>query len=237
MKLSYYKEMDIAINRLATTAKLLKNELDLYTKANFNPNQPRVPSGNHDGGQWTDSGGGGSRRNPVRNTRPIRSPNTKPKNPNIGTVEQPTTRAKAGSGRSVIINHGGKYTETRKGGSLAWRNNNPGNLRPGKFSTRHGAVGESGGFSVFPDEATGDAAQKALLKSPKYISLTVDEAIKRRSPDNENDTQRIQLLVRKFTGLSGKEKIEDLNNSQFESLAKAIKRSEGWKVGEVSIRR
>jgi hypothetical protein len=29
-------------------------------KANFNPNQPRVPAGNPDGGQWTDGGGGGS---------------------------------------------------------------------------------------------------------------------------------------------------------------------------------
>jgi hypothetical protein len=28
-------------------------------KAGFNPNQPRVPAGNPDGGQWTDSGGGG----------------------------------------------------------------------------------------------------------------------------------------------------------------------------------
>jgi hypothetical protein len=26
-------------------------------KANFNPNQPRVPAGNSDGGQWTDGGG------------------------------------------------------------------------------------------------------------------------------------------------------------------------------------
>lgn len=29
-------------------------------KAGFNPNQPRVPSGDPDGGQWTGSGGGGS---------------------------------------------------------------------------------------------------------------------------------------------------------------------------------
>lgn len=28
-------------------------------KANFNANQPRVPAGNPDGGQWTDGGGGG----------------------------------------------------------------------------------------------------------------------------------------------------------------------------------
>ena len=28
-------------------------------KAGFNPNQPRVPAGNPDGGEWTGSGGGG----------------------------------------------------------------------------------------------------------------------------------------------------------------------------------
>lgn len=35
-------------------------------KGGFDPNQPRVPAGNPDGGQWTGSGsgGGGSRRNP-----------------------------------------------------------------------------------------------------------------------------------------------------------------------------
>jgi len=30
----------------------------LGRKANFNPDQPRVPAGNPDGGQWTDGGGG-----------------------------------------------------------------------------------------------------------------------------------------------------------------------------------
>ncbi len=29
----------------------------LYTKAGYDPNQPRVPAGNPDGGQWTDTGG------------------------------------------------------------------------------------------------------------------------------------------------------------------------------------
>lgn len=29
-------------------------------KANFDPNQPRVPAGNPDGGQWTDAGSGGA---------------------------------------------------------------------------------------------------------------------------------------------------------------------------------
>ena len=34
-------------------------QLVLAFKAGFNPNQPRVPAGNPDGGRWTGSGGGG----------------------------------------------------------------------------------------------------------------------------------------------------------------------------------
>ncbi|HET7446782.1 MAG TPA: hypothetical protein VFJ49_02510 [Methyloceanibacter sp.] len=43
-------------------ANLLEEKLrnlERAVKANFNPNQPRVPRGNPDGGQWTGTGGGG----------------------------------------------------------------------------------------------------------------------------------------------------------------------------------
>jgi hypothetical protein len=35
--------------------------MQLLLKANFHPNQPRVPRGNPDGGQWTSTGGGSGR--------------------------------------------------------------------------------------------------------------------------------------------------------------------------------
>jgi hypothetical protein len=41
---------------LRLQARLLK--LQLVLKAGFDSNQPRVPGGNADGGQWTDNGGG-----------------------------------------------------------------------------------------------------------------------------------------------------------------------------------
>jgi hypothetical protein len=40
---------DAALRKLADTARLIK--------ANFDPNQARVPAGNPEGGQWTDAGG------------------------------------------------------------------------------------------------------------------------------------------------------------------------------------
>src|SRR5581483_6598811 len=33
-------------------------DLERAVKAGFDPNQPRVPAGNPDGGQWTSTGGG-----------------------------------------------------------------------------------------------------------------------------------------------------------------------------------
>jgi hypothetical protein len=47
--------------RIAAARFLLSAaRLELLLKANFNPNQPRVPPGNSDGGQWSGSGGGGT---------------------------------------------------------------------------------------------------------------------------------------------------------------------------------
>jgi hypothetical protein len=55
----------LMLERLRWETSMLQLELLLIKyerllKANFNPNQPRVPRGNTDGGQWTRVGGGGS---------------------------------------------------------------------------------------------------------------------------------------------------------------------------------
>ena len=60
----------------------LSSRLDVWTAeitrdldAKYNPNQPRVPRGNADGGQWTDgAGGGASRTKPPSNLKPRRKP-------------------------------------------------------------------------------------------------------------------------------------------------------------------
>lgn len=126
-------------------------------------------------------------------------------------------------------------SETRTGGSRAWRNNNAGNIRAGSFANRHGAVGEAGGFAVFPDEATGDAASEALLRTSTYSGLTVDEAIARRSPSNENDTTHLQGMIQDISGLSGEEIVGKLNKEEMGRLVNAIKRTEGWIEGETSM--
>jgi hypothetical protein len=50
-------------------------------------------------------------------------------------------------------------------GSVASRNNNPGNIIAGAYATSHGAVGSDGSFATFPDPATGFGAMDSLVGS------------------------------------------------------------------------
>jgi hypothetical protein len=144
------------------------------------------------------------------------------------------THVEVHSNEKITIYHADGSTETRVGGSRAWRNNNPGNLRPGDFSIRHGAIGENNKFAVFPDAATGNAAQIALLKGPSYAHLTIDAAIARRSGPKENDTPMLQREIPKRAGLSGKLTIETLKPKEFDGLLESIHHFEGWKEGTVA---
>jgi len=134
----------------------------------------------------------------------------------------------------ITIHHANGIAETREGGSIAWRNNNPGNLRSGNFSNSHGAVGENNGFAVFPNEDTGYQASKALLQTSSYSNLTINEAISRRSPSAENNTIVLQEEIERDSGLSGDMFIKDLSNSELDRLLDSIHKFEGWSEGEIT---
>jgi hypothetical protein len=64
---------------------------------------------------------------------------------------------------TVRIHHRSGAIDTRSGGSLAWRTNNPG-LLPFNPTTRHlGAIGAVNGVAVFPSEDSGRSALLRLL--------------------------------------------------------------------------
>lgn len=58
-------------------------------------------------------------------------------------------KALSDKGNAVLYISDDKRRFILSGGSRSWRNNNPGNLRPGKFSKRNGAIGEAGGLQFF----------------------------------------------------------------------------------------
>jgi hypothetical protein len=126
----------------------------------------------------------------------------------------------------------------RQGGSRAWRNNNPGNIRYTEFSRQHGAIGTAGGFAVFPDYQAGRNALSLLLRNAKYIHLSISAAISRYAPPKENDTERYLALMARMTGLDIQRRLVDLNASDFEKVVGAIQQIEGYIVGvEKTVRK
>jgi len=136
-------------------------------------------------------------------------------------------------GKVVEIIYADGSVEVRVGGSMSWRNNNPGNLRPTKFSYRHGAIGKNGGFAVFPNAALGKAALAALLRTSTYKSLTLNGAISRYAPPSENNTSAYQNFVRHQTGLGGNSSMSTLTDAQINSVVNAIQVHEHWTSGDV----
>ncbi len=68
-------------------------------------------------------------------------------------------------------------------GSKSWRHQNPGNVNHGDFAQRHGEIGfacpydpkKKLCFAIFPDYETGRKAFAALLKTEKYIDITLNK--------------------------------------------------------------
>jgi hypothetical protein len=54
---------------LAKVVEEKLRKLESAVKANFDPNQPRVPRGNPDGGQWSSAGGGSGRTRLAQTSR------------------------------------------------------------------------------------------------------------------------------------------------------------------------
>lgn len=116
-----------------------------------------------------------------------------------------------------------KRKTAQAGGTLADRNNNPGNIKFGKFAEKYGAKkgapGKDGGFfAIFPDQESGLKAMQDLLKSPSYRNLSIDQAIDKWTggkPYNYN-----------LDDISGK-LVKDLNPEEFERTINTMRRGEG----------
>lgn len=120
----------------------------------------------------------------------------------------------------------------RTGGSVAWRNNNPGNIRKSPFARKNGAVGETDKWAVFPNEETGLIAITELLRSDGYRHLSISEAIHKWAPASDNNNPKsYSQRVSKMTGLPINTKISNLNDNDLMRIARAIQTVEGWAVG------
>jgi len=86
----------------------------------------------------------------------------------------------------AIARQEGWYAATE---SDCTRNNNPGNIEAGRFARAHGATGSDGKFAIFPDAEHGFTALQILLHTSGYYNDTIEGAISKYAPSNENNTQ------------------------------------------------
>ena len=120
----------------------------------------------------------------------------------------------------------------RSGGTIAWRNNNPGCIRYSGNSIRMGAIGKANNFAIFPDEQTGMRAIRTLLLSDAYCNLNIIDAITKYAPPHENDTESYIRKLCRIVGVPRTMKICDLDAEQMDCVVNTIRRLEGWVPGE-----
>ena len=117
----------------------------------------------------------------------------------------------------------------RSGGTIAWRFNNPGNLRPGPKYKLHIGQGKtrSGSFLIFPTPDAGRQEKRALLLR-KYGDNSIADMLHIYAPPKENDTEGYIQHVCKKTGFERHQVIRKLTDDGLNSLMKAMEEREGY---------
>lgn len=129
----------------------------------------------------------------------------------------------------IYTNDDGSVTVLR-GGSRAWRNNNPGNIKYGANAKAAGAIGkDSDGFAIFPDYQSG-LQGIANVFTRKYGNSTIDQAMQGYAPPSENDTAGY-IASLKNRGVPGNTLIRDFTPDQLDRLGDGIRSHEGWHPG------
>lgn len=117
-------------------------------------------------------------------------------------------------------------------GARNWRNNNPGNIEYGEFAKSLGAVGSDGRFAVFPSYDAGRQAKEQLIfSSPRYRDLTLEQAISRYAPPNENNTRAYINQVAQAAGVPASTPMNQIPISVRGNILDTMERVEGFKVG------
>jgi len=128
------------------------------------------------------------------------------------------------------------YTSTTRAGIGGWRNNNPGNLRNTEYSQNKGSIGQDyRGFAVFGTLDQGVKAMSDLLfSSPKYQGLTIDQALNRYAPpEDDNNTKGYINTITQALGVSADTKLSDLSPNQRDTMLSTMM---GFESGPNNVR-
>jgi hypothetical protein len=121
-------------------------------------------------------------------------------------------------------------------GTVAWRGNNPGNLRWADWERQFNAVGiqnagTSGQFTVFATLQDGINAQKNLIFN-KYANLSLAQLMGRYDAAT---APRYTQIVSQAAGVPPNTLVKNLTDDQQSKLVAAIQRHEGFREGNVKV--
>lgn len=134
--------------------------------------------------------------------------------------------------------------EIRKGGTVSWRTNNPGNISYGNLAKKYGAIGRwikpdgdqqqrTTGIAIFPTEEHGNELKKALWRRPLYIDKTIDEGVMKWTGTQPPGSGYARDLARAANASLGT-RIRDLSDQQLQGMVDKQKHWEGFREGQVS---
>ncbi len=135
--------------------------------------------------------------------------------------------------RSVIYTDNDGRNFRFSGGTLTWRNHNPGNAHPGHISKKNNQIGVAYELAVFPDYESGHNALLDVLKIT-YADSSIDEMMQSYAPPHENNTKKYIKFLQNVTGVKDNKKIKDFTPNEFEKLWKGIEKMEGAKEGTIT---
>lgn len=120
-------------------------------------------------------------------------------------------------------------SNARVGGSVAWRNNNPGYIRCDSRLARYNASGCDGEYAIFPDEDAGRVAMVEYFRH-EYPGHTVQEALRQQLPPEAGPGAAAAVIEK--AGLDPDQKVESLTIDQVETFADTFPDVAGWQLGE-----
>jgi hypothetical protein len=139
---------------------------------------------------------------------------------------------------SVTLLGNDRITYRRSGGTLAWRNLNPGNLKYGNFARSFGALGRGwGNHAIFPSYEAGAYAQEMLLfgNQSAYHNLSIIQAIARYAPSADgNQPRRYANFVAERAGVSVNTVLSQLGPVHRQRMLDAMRTFEGFREGQIT---
>lgn len=136
--------------------------------------------------------------------------------------------------------------EIRKGGTVSWRTNNPGNVSYGKLAKQYGAIGRwmkpdgdkqqrTTGIAIMPTYDDGLKLKMALWRRPLYQNDTLDQGVSRWTkgdPTVALGSEYAESMAR-AAGVSVDFPIKNLSDSQLRLAAIKQEKFEGFREGRV----